>query len=247
MKAENITLCRVEFGKNGIEFESAENKGLTISQVIEGDTQYGIMVPANGKYFTYAVLNEDDEFTQKDAENAYKFAKQRWKIYSSLPRFRRVKKDFTGIIDFRLEFRTVETDPDKQLRSSTVMYHYYPINDVNHPLRGLCVVNKAFFFTSHGNGVFGSHFEKFGIPTQFPNRTYRTLYFEQILAHELGHGLGLPHDPEEDNMMAYRVDLMTEYPSERDIARIRAKYGRRKMSAWALLRWLKWLKYASDR
>ncbi len=108
MKAENITLCRVEFGKNGIEFESAENKGLTISQVIEGDTQYGIMVPANGKYFTYAVLNEDDEFTQKDAENAYKFAKQRWKIYSSVPRVRRfikivgVEGGIGTIVDYHL-------------------------------------------------------------------------------------------------------------------------------------------------
>jgi hypothetical protein len=109
------------------------------------------------------------------------------------------------------------------------------------------VVNKAFFFTRDGEGVYGTVFEQHGIPVQFPDKIYKTLDFDQIHAHELGHGLGLPHDPEEDNMMAYRVDLMTEYPSERDIARMRAKYGRRKMSAWFLLRWLKWLKRASDR
>ena len=66
--AESITLCRVEFGKKGIEFESSESRGLTLNQVIEDDKNYGMMVPANGKYFTYTVLNEDDEFTQKEAE-----------------------------------------------------------------------------------------------------------------------------------------------------------------------------------
>lgn len=240
-------LCRVTFGEQGLEFESAETRGLTLSKTIEDDKKYGKMVPANGKYFTYTVLNEDDEFTQKEAENAYRYAKQRWKIYAKLPRFRRVDKNFKGIIDFRVEFRTVDTDPDKQLKNNTIMYHYYPIQKLDHPLRGLCVVNKAFFFTSHGNGVYGSEFIKHGIPVQFPSRKYKTLDFDKVLAHELGHGLGLPHDSEPENMMAFREDLMTEYPSMRDQSRIKAKYGHRRMSSWILMRWLKWLKWASER
>ena len=71
--------------------------------------------------------------------------------------------------------------------------------------------------------------------------------FDKLLAHELGHGLGLPHDTEPENMMAYREDLMVEYPSERDIARMQAKYGVRKMSWFRRWRWLKWLQYASER
>ena len=239
--------CRISSTPNGMKFESVENKGLTINQVIENDKNFGKMVPANGEYFTYAVFNEDTEFTQKEAVNGFAFAKQRWRIYADLPSFRRVTKNFQGVIDFRVEFRTVETDPDKQLQANTIMYHYFPIQDTNNPFRGLCVVNKAFYFTSHGNGVLGSEFENQGIPVQFPDQKYQTMDFDKLLAHELGHGLGLPHDTEPENMMAYREDLMTEYPSERDIARMQAKYGVRKMSYFRRMRWIMWLQRASER
>jgi hypothetical protein len=240
-------LCRVMMGDHGLEYESATAKGYTISQVIEDDNQYGTMKPANGKYFTWAVLNEDEEMTVKEVENAVQMAQKRWRIYGNTPKFKRVTKDFQGVIDFRIEFRTVESDPDKQLNSSTVMYHYYPINKIDHPLRGLCVVNKAFFFTIHGNPVTGAFMASKGIPVQFPDGHYESLDFDTTYGHELGHGLGLPHDEEVGNMMSFRVDLMSEFPSERDQARIIAKYGERNLSARWRLRWLKWLKRASDR
>lgn len=241
-------LCRALWSKQGVKFESAQSRGMTLSQMIENDKKYGKMTPANGKYFTYAVLNEDKEMNRKDVERGVSFGMRRWQIYAKIPKFKRVKKDFTGIIDFRIEFRTVESDPDKQLTNATVMYHYYPINNVNHPLRGLCVVNKAFFFTNHGNAVTGYFMQSKGFTVQLPEGLYESLDFDVIYGHELGHGLlGLPHDPEEGNMMAFRVDLMIEYPSMRDQVRDKAKFGHRIMSAWILIRWLKWLKSASER
>ena len=243
----DYSLCRISAGVIGLEFDSVETIGSTIKQVIENDKNFGKMVPANGKYFTYTVLNEDQEFTQKQAVKGFAYAKQRWRIYADLPSFRRVPKNYDGVIDFRVEFRTVDTDPDKQLKANTIMYHYYPIQDTNNPLRGLCVVNKAFFFTSHGNEVLGTEFKKHGIEVQFLDGKYSTMDFDKLLAHELGHGLGLPHDTEPENMMAYREDLMVEYPSERDIARMQAKYGVRKMSWFRRWRWLRWLQYASER
>lgn len=246
---DNPALCRVLWDKaTGVKFQSATSRGLTLTQIIEDDKNYGFMKPANGKYFTYAVLNEDQEMNRKEVEKSVSFGMRRWQIYAKIPKFKRVQKDFTGVIDFRIEFRTVESDPDKQLTKATVMYHYYPINDVNHPLRGLCVVNKMFFFTAHGNAVSGHFMKSKGFNVQFPEGLYESLDFDQIYGHELGHGaLGLPHDPEEGNMMAYRVDLMTEFPSVRDIARDVAKFGKKIMGAWLRKRWLQWLIRASDR
>ena len=183
-------LCKAVMENNVVKFESAETKGLTLSQTIEDDKKYGTMKPANGKYFTYAVMNEDLEFTEEQATKAVQFGQRRWRIYANVPKFKKVSKDFQRVIDFRIEFRTVESDPDKQLNANTIMYHYYPISKTDHPLRGLCVVNKAFYFTSHGNGVYGTEFQKHGIPVQFPNKKYSTLDFDQVYAHELGHGLG---------------------------------------------------------
>ena len=240
-------MCRVMIGEKGLEFDSVESRGLTLSQVIEDDKKYGVMTPANGEYFTWAVLNEDQEMTLKEVERAVQMAQKRWRIYGDLPKFKKVKKDFTGIIDFRIEFRTVESDPDQILTNNTVMYHYYPINNVNHPLRGLCVVNKAFFFTNHGEPVSGAFMASKGVLVQFLDGSYTTLDFDKIYGHELGHGTGLPHDTEEDNMMSFRVDLMSEFPSDRDQARIIAKYGKRRMLFWRRKRWLNWLFSASDR
>lgn len=240
-------ICRVMVGNAGLEFDSVDSRVMTLSQIIEDDKKYGVMTPANGEYFTWAVLNEDKEMTVKEVEKAVQFSQKRWRLYGDLPKFKRVDKDFTGVIDFRIEFRTVESDPDQKLTENTVMYHYYPINNINHPLRGLCVVNKKYFFTSHGEPVSGAFLASKGFQVQFLDGHYESLDFDTVYGHELGHGLGLPHDPESCNMMAFRVDLMVEYPSERDQARIIAKAGARRMSAWWRLRWLRWLKGASDR
>lgn len=240
-------ICKVEYNSNNkqIRFDSVENPGLTLTQIIENDKRYGTMKPANGKYFTFIVLNEDQEFSKKQSYRAMRYAQKRWRIYGDIPRFRIAKVN--EVIDFRLEFRTTETDPDKNLTDNTVMYHYYPINDVNNRFRGLCVVNKKFFYTSHGDKVKGHFLESKGIEVQYPNGDYGTLDFDEVYGHELGHGLGLPHDPEEENMMAYRVDLMVEFPSERDQTRIIAKYGKAKLSTRFVERWLAWLIVASDR
>ena len=53
--------------------------------------------------------------------------------------------------DFKIYFRT--TDDDSLLNSNTLMYHYYPISDLDSPNRGVCVVNTDFTWTSHVEGI----------------------------------------------------------------------------------------------
>lgn len=245
----NTKYCEVIYDEETkrLTFESAVNRGYSLSQVIEDDKKYGVMKPANGKYFTFKVLNEDKEFSKKESIRAMRYAQKRWSIWSDLPKFKIAKPG--EIVDFRLEFRDVDTDPDQQLNENTVMYHYYPINDVNNRLRGLCVVNKKFFYTTHGNSVKGTFLQSKGFEVQYPDNYYGTLDFDQIYGHELGHGLGLPHDPEEGNIMSFRVDIMAEFTTVRDNNRMSAdtKYGKNKMSWFRRFRWLRWLYIASDR
>ena len=243
----NKSYCEVIYDENTkqVKFESAVNRGLSMSQIIEDDKQYGKMVPANGKYFTFRVLNEDQEFTKKESQRAMRYAQKRWRIYADLPKFKLAKKD--EIADFTLKFETVESDPDQRLNENTVMYNYYPIQDVTSRFRGLCVVNKKYFYTTHGNNVKGTFLQSKGFQVQFSNGDYGTLDFDAIYGHELGHALGLPHDPEEGSLMSFRVDIMAEFAVLRDQLRIIAKYGKRKMSDWRRKRWLNWLFWASDR
>jgi len=238
-------MCKLEIKNGKAVFESVETPTLTLSETLENDKQYGTMKPANGKYFTYKVYNEDQEFSKIQAKKALQFAQRRWRIYTNIAPFRPARDG--EIVDFKLYFWDVETDPDGQLSSNTVMYHYYPINDVTNRLRGMCVVNKKFFFTEHGNTVSGKFMKDLGFEVQYPDGQYRTLDFDAVYAHELGHGIGLPHDSEAGHTMSYRVDIMSEYPTYRDQTRGRAKYGTRLMSGRMLRRWLMWLKSASDR
>lgn len=246
MNDKTPLICKANFNENGeVEFESAKTSGLTLSQTIEDDKKYGVMTPANGKYFTYSVLNEDDEFIQKQVHKAIRYAYKKWWVYSNIEPLK--KADYGELADFRVEFRTVESDPDKQLSENTIMYHYFPIGDVHHRLRGLCVVNKRFFFTSHGDTVTGTEMQRHGVKVQSANGKYKTIDFDVVYAHEFGHGNGLPHDTEPGSIMSTPYSVISEMPSMRDQARIKAKKGHRHMSGFRLLRWLRWLVVASDR
>ena len=149
--------------------------------------------------------------------------------------------------DFRIEFRTVATDPEKELKASTLMYHYYPISNSANRLRGLCVINKDFFWTTAG-GSWDMHYID---PEHYPepNSGYggKTYDLDQVYTHEVLHGLGLPHSKTAGNVMSPNYGIMAEWMSEEDIARIQAKYGSRNISESRIKRWLKWLKIASER
>lgn len=238
-------LCKAMISRDGlIQFDSESAVGNTIEDIIEGDKKYGTFTPINGRYFTYRVLNEDEEITNKNVIRAIRYSFRRVELRTKL-RFRPAGDE--PLVDFRVEFRTVDSDPDKILTANTLMYHYYPINNNASSFRGLCVINKAFYWTSHGNRIDMHDIDPANYPEPDTGREGNTHDLDQVYTHELLHGLGLPHATEADHMMSNNYGIMAEFLSSQDVARLHAKYEARGLSEHRIKRWLRWLYYASDR
>ena len=229
---------------NIIEFNSAQLNSTEINSIIEEDKQYGVFQPFNGEHYTYRVLNEDEEITNEKVLKSIEYSYRRISLRTNL-KFRRAREG--EYADLRIEFRTVDTDPEKELQSSTLMYHYYPISNSTHRLRGLCVVNKDYFWTTAGGSLDMHYIDPEHYPE--PNSGYggKTYDLDQVYTHEVLHGLGLPHSKTSGNVMSPNYGIMAEWLSDEDIARIQAKYGSRNISESRVKRWLKWLKIASNR
>ena len=237
-------LCKAEVSSDGIEFQSAQLESTDINSILEEDKKYGVFQPKNGSYYTYRVLNEDEEITNKQVLKSIAYSYRRISLRTNL-KFRRARKG--EYADFKIEFRTVESDPEKELKASTLMYHYYPISNTSNRLRGLCVINKNYYWTTSGGSLDMHYIDPEHYPE--PNSGYggKTYDLDQVYTHEVLHGLGLPHSKTAGNVMSPNYGIMAEWLSEEDIPRIQAKYGSRNISESRIKRWLKWLKIASNR
>jgi len=238
-------LCKAMLSRDGlIQFNSESAIGNTIEDIIESDKRFGTFKPINGSYFTYRVLNEDDEITNKKVIKAIRYSFRRLEIRAKI-KFKPAGDE--QFVDFRVEFRTVESDPDKILTGGILMYHYYPIQNNTHLLRGLCVINKAFYWTSHGKPLDMHDIDPTNYPEPDTGSRRRTHDLDQVYTHELLHGLGLPHAITAGHIMSSNYGIMAEFLSEQDVARLHAKYEPRNLSSHKINRWLRWLFYASDR
>lgn len=232
-----VQLCKIVQNINGkLDFIAPTVTSETLADVIEEDKKYGTLSPANGEYYTWKVLNGDAEFSDKKAIKSIQKTIRRYEVRLDI-KFKYAKEG--EFVDLKIEFRTTAEDPI--LTANTLMYHYFPIHDLTNPLRGLCVVNKDFDWTTHGNSVALND-------PNFPNNTSRTFDFDAIYTHELGHGLGLPHSKLIFQVMSPNAGIMSEWLTEmEDLPRLWAKYPKREMSESRLRRWLRWIKSASER
>jgi hypothetical protein len=246
---EEPEMCRLVVGSSGkMMFESATNHGaMSIEEQIEADKQYGIMRPANGEYFTYQVYDwQGDIISVKQARKAvtYVWEKLERKIQIDIRRARRHDK----IIDFKVYFRY--TKDDEHLTENTVMYHYYPINNIHHPLRGVCVVNIDYPFTANGEPVDLHFIDPKNYPE--PTGTLGTTYdFDAIYTHEgPGHGMGLPHSTYKGKIMSRTTGTMAEHYEdenpEETLPRLYAKYPKRNMPSRLRRRWIQWYRGRSE-
>ena len=243
--SDDAQLCRVLYNeKTGdIGFESATSEGDTIEEVIENDKRFGVIRPANGKYFTYRITDtRNGEVTIAMLNRAISLAWTSWRLRLDFDVKRAQKGEYA---DFRVMFRTPENDERKSMTNRTIMYAYYPIHNLDDPNRGLCVINPNFYFTVDGKPL-SLHIidpENYPEPT---DATGRTIDLDAVLRHEFGHGIGLPHDAVKKTTMYAGYGGIAEFLTDRDIARGVAKYGKKPITENRLMRWLRWLFVRSE-
>ncbi len=138
--------------------------------------------------------------------------------------------------DIEIRFRTKEEDKYFKDKPSVLAYAYFPNQG---SVSGQVVFNASYIWDLKGRGIKGSEAIKKGlVENAYPDNILKTYNIFAVLIHELGHTLGLKHDVTgagdgADVMDAYysvdNLDL-----SDRDIYRIRVKYGQR---VWARFKW----------
>jgi len=241
-------LCKAIVDKTGkVLFDSAISNGTTLEEIIEEDKQYGIMTPRNGEYFTYRV--EDWQNKWMSSKQLRKGIALAWLGITKVIDIKVKEAKANEVPDFTIKFR--KTEDDQYLTSNTLMYHYYPIYDINDPNRGVCVVNADYTWTIDGKGIPLHIFdpEHYTEPVE---STAETFDFDDIYVHEgPGHGLGLPHSPNLNTKMygssqGMANTIFDETPYE-TIPRLQAKYPKKEISAWHLFRWIRYLLHRRER
>lgn len=241
--SEQVLLCKAEVvdpKKGLVEFSGPANTGVSLEEQIQEDKKYGTMRPRNGQFFTWKAEDWQGKFiTKRQIKYGLNFAQQQVELEIALD----IKRWQRGMEpDFKISFRRTADDPE--LRSSTLMYHYYPINDIANPLRGLCVVNTDFPWTVHGNPISMYEIDPAHYPVDTPNTGF-TYDFDQVYTHEFLHGLGLPHSPNKFEVMSPNYGIMAEFMTAWDKKRIAAKYTPRPW--WKKHFYTRWMQFYQKR
>ena len=146
--------------------------------------------------------------------------------------------------DIEIRFKTKDEDKYFKDRPSVLAYAYYPGQG---KASGKVVFNASYIWDLKGKGISGKNAIKKGIvDNAYPTNILKTYNLYAVLIHELGHTLGLKHDVTGKKDGA---DIMDPYYSvtnldlsDRDIYRIRVKYGQRVYSRFIwyniIKRWL---------
>ena len=147
--------------------------------------------------------------------------------------------------DIVISFKTAVEDPYFANKPSVLAYAYLPGQG---KYSGRVVFNASYIWDLKGNGITGKKAKELGLVEQASDyNTLRTYNIYHVLIHELGHTLGLRHDvsgnKEGQDVMDPFYKGSTLDLSDRDITRIRTRYGVRVFKRWQryarLKRWLK--------
>ncbi|MBT6331807.1 MAG: matrixin family metalloprotease, partial [Gammaproteobacteria bacterium] len=138
--------------------------------------------------------------------------------------------------DIEIRFRTKDEDNYFKEKPSVLAYAYFPNQG---SVSGQVVFNASYIWDLKGKGIRGDKaIEKGLVENAYPDNILKTYNIYAVLIHELGHTLGLKHDvtgaKDGSDVMDpyYSVDNLDL--SDRDIYRIRVKYGQR---LWSRFKW----------
>jgi hypothetical protein len=212
--------------------------GKSLEEILENDKRFGVLKPKNGKSFGYFIKNGDLELTSRQVRKGTTRALFRW--YKEMKfKFFRARKEHEA--DLIIEYRS-EAD-DGLLSPQTLAYMYYPLGS---QYDGHMVINTRPFFTLHGEGIDMHYIDPINYPELDSGVSGATVDLDQVEGHEFGHGIfGLPHV---SGIMAPNYGMMTEFLSELDIIRARAKgFERRSWTSRKYQRLKAWFLSTSDR
>lgn len=219
--------------------ETSQNHDL--EQIFKDDKKYGLLLPRDGKSYSYRVLNGDSEISLSSVKKAVQSALLSWWIELEFD-FHRAQEE--EMADITIQFRS--EDEDSILNSSTLAYMYYPLGGKNN---GVCVVNTRFYWTLNGNAV-NMHLID---PVHYPDPKTAPVQglshdLDQVLKHEFGHGIfGLPHIVSILRVMSASYGKMAEWLHIDDILRAAQKIPRRNMATRKYNRLKVWIKSRSER
>ena len=233
-------MCKYELNPETCEVEcipliAKNTEILTVEQMISDDKRYGTLKPRNGKYFTFKVKDmPQEELPRKTILKAVQHGLNRIRFHTTL--HIKHEKDDSITPDITIIGRTPATDERKEMSPNTIMYAYYPINDLNNPNRGIVVVNTDFDYTVDGTVI----------PIPGTNSKKKTIDMDQVFGHEFGHTFGLPHDNHRGTLMYPYNSEDSEFSHERDISRFQAKIGKTTRSKELYKLIIKWFYHRSD-